>query len=275
LSLGPQDRGVGSASGNENSSLFLNLKPKKRLRINGPNTNEEQEAPGSNSTEEPEGPDPVHTTITPSESVGKSSKTFETKILDSEPGEEKSAPEHFSDWKTMLIGAGTTREKGDPPAIFDIVGTQPVDTGGPFPTSRIISAFGFPKPTKELIPLVISEVARDLSESPETFSDVDPNSRDTANLGVETLGLGFTIFGTQRSLPIFFFVSIFLFRLIPLSLEPGPNRRSPSLTWQRARSISAFSFSSWLRQSERRENVSSSLVNQNPAKILDWAKAWA
>jgi len=161
----------------------------------------------------------------------------------------------------MLTRAGTTREKGDPPAIFDTTGMQPIDLGGPFLTSRITSVFGFPKPTKELTLPVVSGVTRDLSESPKIFFDIDPISGNTANSGVEALGLGFTIFGTQRSLPIFFFVSFFLFRLIPLGLEPDLNRRSHSLTQQRAWSTSAFNYSSWLRQSDRRENVSSSLVS--------------
>jgi len=245
LSLGQQERGVSSASGNEtNSNLFLNPKPEKRLWINGPDTNEEIEAAGSDSTKEPKGPDPAQTTIAPSVSVRRSAKTLDTKILASEPGKEKSAPELYSVWETMLTGAGTTREGGDPQAISEFAGMQPVDSGRPFPTSNITSAFGFPKPSKELTPLVVSEVAGDLSESSETFFDVDLVSGNIANSGVETLGLGFVIFSTQRSLPIFFFVSFFLFRLIPLGLEPGPNKRIPSLTRQRARSTSAFNFSS-------------------------------
>jgi hypothetical protein len=63
---------------------------------------------------------------------------------------------------------------------------QPVNSGRPFPTSSITSASGFPKPTKEL--------AGDLSESLEAFSDVDHVSGNTANSKVETLGLGFEIF---------------------------------------------------------------------------------
>jgi len=119
LSLGQQDKGDGSSSGNKTSSNpFLGPKPEGGKRLKGTVSNIETEEEIPEETIESEEPRPAQTTSTSSESVGTLAGTIGTMGNTSNTETDSSIPALESGWGDALAGARTTGGISGPPTMW-------------------------------------------------------------------------------------------------------------------------------------------------------------